>query len=92
MVIKRQIKGLSITQPWASAIVLGSKRIENRTWRPPEDMMGEYLALHASKSTSYFDLYIIKRRFGLDLLGTALPQGAIIAVEWTARRELMRGN
>lgn len=41
------MKALSIRQPFAGMIVLGMKKIENRTWRT--DYRGE-LAIHASKT------------------------------------------
>ncbi len=40
---------LSIMQPWASAIVVGSKRIGNRTWRPFQIKDGPFaIWIHAS--------------------------------------------
>jgi len=47
--MKRNIWGLTIIQPWAAAIALGPKRIENRTWRPSNRMLGEFIAIHAGK-------------------------------------------
>ncbi len=44
----RPIYALSIRQPWASAIVDGPKRIENRTWQPPFDLIGERIWIHAA--------------------------------------------
>lgn len=44
------MKVLSVQQPWASLIVAGIKRIENRTWQPKE-LPGRIL-IHASKKTS----------------------------------------
>ncbi|MFP4600655.1 MAG: ASCH domain-containing protein [Persicimonas sp.] len=44
------IKVLTIKAPWAQAIVHGTKRIENRTWKPHSDVMGEVIALHCGKS------------------------------------------
>lgn len=41
------MKALTIHQPWASAIVDGPKRVENRTWRPPSSLIGQQLAIHA---------------------------------------------
>lgn len=48
------MKALSVQQPWASLIVgsprtPGIKRIENRSWIPPRDMIGRRFAIHASK-------------------------------------------
>lgn len=38
------VRALTLKQPWASAVVFGPKRIENRTWRGP---VGERIAIHA---------------------------------------------
>jgi hypothetical protein len=40
------IKALSLTQPWASLVVIGAKRIETRSW--PTSYRGP-VAIHASK-------------------------------------------
>jgi hypothetical protein len=40
------VKALSLTQPWATAIALGLKRWETRSW--PTSFRGE-VAIHASK-------------------------------------------
>lgn len=49
------IRGLTLIQPWCTAIVAGGKRVENRTWRPPPSLGrlggGElWLALHAGNA------------------------------------------
>lgn len=47
------VRGLSLTQPWATACALGSKRIETRSWstryRGP-------VAIHASKRYGVYEL------------------------------------
>lgn len=43
-------RALTIWEPWASAIVHGDKRIENRTWRPPRTILDEVIAIHAGKT------------------------------------------
>lgn len=40
---------LTVRQPWTNLIVLGNKDVENRTWRPPDRIIGRPLAIHASK-------------------------------------------
>lgn len=45
------MKALTIKEPWASAIVHGTKNIENRTWLR-ESMIGEVIAIHASKTSA----------------------------------------
>jgi hypothetical protein len=44
-----QMRALSIRQPWTDAIVLGTKRVENRGWPAPAWILGRVIALHASK-------------------------------------------
>ena len=43
----RRIRGLTLIRPWLWAFLHGGKRCENRTWRPPETIVGGYLALHS---------------------------------------------
>lgn len=43
------MKAISLWQPWASAMASGAKRIETRSWRFPEALIGQPLAIHASK-------------------------------------------
>jgi len=40
------VKALSLTQPWASLVAVGAKRIETRSWRTP---YRGALAIHAAK-------------------------------------------
>jgi hypothetical protein len=42
------VRALSIQQPFIDAIVLGTKRVENRSWPAPEWIIGDEIALHAS--------------------------------------------
>lgn len=46
------MKALSLTQPWATLIVTGAKRVETRSW--PTKHRG-WIAIHASKSWSASD-------------------------------------
>ena len=39
---------LTIKQPFASAILAGAKKIENRTWSPPSALVGQWFAIHAA--------------------------------------------
>jgi activating signal cointegrator 1 len=81
------VKALSLTQPWATLIAIGAKRIETRSWsttfRGP-------VAIHAAKSMplwarefAYADpAGRVLNRAGI-LLGNncaALPRGAIVAL------------
>jgi hypothetical protein len=46
------MKALSILQPWAYLIASGKKDIENRSWKPAQAMIGQRIAIHASKKLS----------------------------------------
>ena len=41
------LRALTLWRPWDQAIVRGSKRIENRPWKPWPSMVGELIAIHA---------------------------------------------
>jgi hypothetical protein len=43
------LKALTLHRPWSDAIARGPKRVENRTWTPPADMLGRFIAIHAGK-------------------------------------------
>lgn len=49
---KGELRGLTLHQPWASAIVDGPKRVENREWAPSKRLVetGLFIALHAGKT------------------------------------------
>ena len=49
------MRALSIRDPWAQAIVNGPKRVENRTWAPPEHIRGQRIAIHTSKKVEHND-------------------------------------
>jgi hypothetical protein len=42
------MKCLSLRQPWASLILFGVKRFENRSWPAPSTLIGQRIAIHAS--------------------------------------------
>lgn len=44
------MKALTLYQPWATLIIHGPKRIENRRWTPPKDLIGKRIAIHAGKT------------------------------------------
>jgi len=77
-----EIRGLSLTQPWASLIAIGVKKIETRSWRT--HYRGP-LAIHASKGFRWPEDWELVPFPAPD----ALPRGAILAVatlrtvQWT---------
>lgn len=42
------MKVLTLHQPWASLVALGVKTIETRSWRAPESLLCEPIAIHAA--------------------------------------------
>lgn len=85
------MKAISIWQPWASAIAVGSKRIETRSW---ETSYRGSLLIHASKRCNKGEILSLKsnwtwcgvlRPLGLGMGGdvdpeSVLPFGAIVAI------------
>lgn len=41
------MRALTVKNPWAIFIALGWKRIENRNWAPPAELIGKRIAIHA---------------------------------------------
>lgn len=80
------IYGLSIRQPWASAIVDGPKRIENRTWK--RNHAGFYIAIHAGKSfeaDAHCDIAIARLWDDMPREKVDFTLGAIIGIARVAR-------
>ena len=73
------VKALSLTQPWASLVATGAKRIETRTW--PTRYRGP-LAIHASMRFPAAERALARTHPFSDAISDpdALPRGAVIAV------------
>lgn len=81
------MKILTLWQPWASAIAVGAKRIETRSWST--NYRGP-IAIHAAKRKNIGELIhfgscwnwcgALGRDFGSPTLDETLPFGAIVAV------------
>ncbi len=74
------MKALTIKQPWLWCITDNSKRVENRTWKPPYYMIGKRIALHASRKNQRAEWKAAWNLIdgGMPLLNL-LPVGAIVA-------------
>lgn len=44
------MRAITLHQPWATAIADLGKDIENRTWRPPANVIGTRIAIHAGST------------------------------------------
>lgn len=43
------VYGLTLWEPYASAVALGAKRIETRTWKAPQVLWNSLLVIHSSR-------------------------------------------
>lgn len=41
------VKAITLTQPWATLMALGAKRVETRSWKPHAWLIGQAVAIHA---------------------------------------------
>lgn len=48
---RQPLFGLTLKQPWAACVAHHHKRVENRTWRPPDGCLGTWVAIHAGAGT-----------------------------------------
>ena len=71
------MRAISLHQPWATAIAVGVKRIETRSWST--DYRGP-LAIHAAKRWSKYqrEFAVVERT--LERLPKHVPLGAVVAV------------
>ena len=73
------MKALTLTQPWASLVILGVKRVETRSWRTSYEGP---LAIHAAKGWTRDDVdfaFDLAARDILPLLPSIeLPRGAVL--------------
>lgn len=80
------MKALTLTQPWATLVILGVKEWETRSWVPRGIVSGERIAIHAAKGWTRDDI-----DFAFDLAAdgilplhrhaepdTDLPRGAVL--------------
>lgn len=71
------MKALTLTQPWATLVALGHKRVETRSWstryRGP-------IAIHAAKGFPREALAFAQEERALGRIPSRIPRGAIVAV------------
>lgn len=71
------MKALTLTQPWATLVALGAKRIETRSWSTP---YRGTLAIHAAKGfPRWAKDACLEPEFAIELGSDVLPTGAVIA-------------
>lgn len=82
------MRAITLTQPWATLVVLGLKQYETRSWRPKYATCGD-LAIHAAKefpqearSRCYQEPFVTALARGGYTKPSDLPRGAIVGVAW----------
>lgn len=71
------MKAITLWQPWAWLIARGDKRVENRSWRPPQSLIGQRIAVHAGKRVDKSAIAHL-RDLGI-ALPAAYPLGMVVA-------------
>jgi hypothetical protein len=72
------MRALTLWQPWAAAVAYCGKNIENRSWKPPQSLIGQRLAIHAGQKLDQRALLELRMRHVLP--DDQLVHGAIVAV------------
>lgn len=71
------MRALTLTQPWASLVALGLKRVETRSWST--NYRGT-LAIHAAKGMPPYAREFASEERAIGRLPAVIPRGAIVAV------------
>ena len=75
------MKALTLTQPWATLVILGIKKWETRGWFPPPDSRTGRIAIHAAKGWTRDDRDFADWLNLTDVLSVPtvdLPLGAVL--------------
>ena len=81
------MQAITLWQPYASLIAEGIKTTETRSWAPKKEMLGERIAIHASKrkiSTADWERFPIEMQQAIILkwgstFEVDIPYGAVVA-------------
>jgi hypothetical protein len=77
--ISGEMKALTMTQPWASLVALGHKRVETRSWQTINSSFST-IAVHAAKGFPAYAREFAEEERALGRLPARLPFGAVVAV------------
>ncbi len=72
------MKALTLYQPWATIIVHGPKRIENRRWAPPIWLMKKRIAIHAGQKFDIKTWSELAKHIPPEFRSKDVPRGAIL--------------
>ena len=73
----KEMKALSIAQPWAECIISKGKNIENRTW---DTKFRGYVAIHASKTKDLGRFEYCQEEYKFNLTPDNVDLGAIVGI------------
>ena len=76
-----EMYAISLHQPWASLVAIGSKPFETRDWFPPKWLIGHRIAIHAAMKAmprAVEDENDFTEAFGGRGWRGSLPRGAIV--------------
>lgn len=74
------MKALTLLKPWSWCITHLDKRIENRTWKPPQAIIGARIAIHAGKGTDLDGVkWLLQEGFVETFSEEARKAGVIVA-------------
>lgn len=54
------MKAITLREPWATLVAIGAKRIETRSWKAPDWLIGQRIAIHAAKGLTENEWSIAK--------------------------------
>lgn len=76
------MRALTLRPVWAYSVAHLDKRIENRTWEPPESIRGQRIAIHAGlrkADRAERETVAVLRALGY-VVPDELPRGCVVAV------------
>ena len=78
------IPALTLKQPYATLVADGIKTVETRSWKPPANVVGRRLAIHAAKTTAPVELKpglqkVMNERYPFAWPHELPPTGAVVA-------------
>lgn len=71
-----ELYALSFIQPWATAVLLHGKDVENRRWAPWPRIIGKRIAVHAGAKFDKGDQWNLKEQLAVDIIEP--PQSALL--------------
>lgn len=54
------MKAITLREPWATLVAIGAKNIETRSWKAPDWLIGQRIAIHAAKGLTENEWSIAK--------------------------------